>query len=325
MPTNGITIGQVLRQLKEKYHVSFDVILRRLAKRAAEHGTDPPYQYPASISRVLKDERKAVRRDILQLLVWGYEVTDFADIEWALKVAGRAPATGKELEDLLINKQGFPTISPRYVGNGWNTPHLKFLRALNASEITEELLPEYRHEAVSCWRMLTQSDPGSIRILEAASEMGHLLSPGKRIAVVSISSALARAPVDGRVQSRAATITRRYLAEVTSSTVYGYPGYRLFRKYLYSAAEAGVYEPQRVVDFIHRHRHEWERRLNREYNEDPTDASFARSVAGKQGWPTAREEHTGIITDCQAELLPRDLLEKTYRMMQRSRPAAAVS
>jgi transcriptional regulator with XRE-family HTH domain len=192
-----------------------------------------------------------------------------------------------------------------------------FYHAMQSEEIKARWMPEFTYEDVSCWRVFVQAFPESIDLLEKASR-SKAIRYTQRMAVSLLSSTLAVTD-DDRIAKRAAAVVRQLNGEVAVATVYSYRQYQVVRQFLYAAVEAGEADVKDFLDFLNNPHHplEWEFRLNRGYYKDDTDASFALTIVRKCDRPFNRDERTKPISEYHREALPKKLVDKAYRDMQR--------
>ena len=197
----------------------------------------------------------------------------------------------------------------------------KFYQAMQSPQISNESLPDFTYDEVSCWRIFMQAFPESVSLLEVASA-NKAIRYTQRMALASLSSTLAMT-TDWRISSRATAVSVRLMREFTVSTVYSYRQYQLVRHLLYTAVEAGEFSADNFLKFVRNHPVKWEFDLNRDYYKDYTDATMALTIVRKLDRPFNRDEWTKKISEYHRDILPKKLVDEAYRKMHQ--PSLAVA
>src|SRR5689334_3707444 len=96
MPKSGNRLGRELQRLKKRKGTGYKDIWENLKNRAAEISKAPPYDNPLSLTRFFHGTRKPPRSKLLQILAWGFEVTDVREINRALKLSEYEALSKKE-------------------------------------------------------------------------------------------------------------------------------------------------------------------------------------------------------------------------------------
>lgn len=112
MSRDGNQLGQELRRLKTRKGLSYKEILDRFSKQSARSPHQlQPYRDSSSLSRIMNGGRIPSRSDLLQVLIWGLEMTDLEGINKILKLAEYEVLSKKETGS-LFDRTSTSTVNP---------------------------------------------------------------------------------------------------------------------------------------------------------------------------------------------------------------------
>jgi hypothetical protein len=88
--------------LKKRKGPTYKEILGGLKKRSSENSKAAPYDNPQSLQRFFRGTRRPPRSKLLQILTWGFEITNLREINRVLEIAKYEALSKKEIEDFQL-------------------------------------------------------------------------------------------------------------------------------------------------------------------------------------------------------------------------------